>query len=409
MATYNKPASSTLNGVWAATGNKTPAPSASKISEGWTPEIPPHEYFNYLDNKQDAALAHINQRGIPQWDNTGDYIGGLSYVAGSNGIIYYAILSSNAGSPINPVGDVTGTWRVAFYFSTDVYTKTESDNKYTWRANNLSDLANTATARNNISVYSKAETDAKYLVIANNLSDVNAATARNNISTYSKAETDAKYLIATNNLSDVNAATARSNLGVASVGENLAFYAARSANLSDLASIPTSRTNLDVWSKGEADGRYLTLSGNLSGIASPSAAFDNIKQGATDSYVGVSQFATDVEVNNGVVANKSIAPSKLKAGFDVSLGINGYLQLPTWLLSVRIEWGRASVNSTAPHNVTLSFPNNCYVFIPTLSEAPDQALIATGGSIVSKTLAQIHYFHANTAKTSPFMWIAIGN
>lgn len=72
-------------------------------------------------------------------------------------------------------------------------------------ANNLSDLANIATARSNLGVTATGQ-DTTYCYRANNLSDVaNAAMARTNLAVLGIA----------NNLSDLaNAATARSNLGL---------------------------------------------------------------------------------------------------------------------------------------------------------------------------------------------------
>ena len=75
-------------------------------------------------------------------------------------------------------------------------------------ANNLSDVANVATSRSNLSVPSNAEA----LLGSNNLSDVNnASTSRSNLNVPSNSEA----LLGSNNLSDVDSlSTARSNLNV---------------------------------------------------------------------------------------------------------------------------------------------------------------------------------------------------
>lgn len=104
MPNINKP--NDINNIWAATGDVV-APSSSKTSAGWIAEIPPHEYFNWLDNRQDRFNAHVNQHGTPVWDATTEYQAGLSYTKGSDGKIYFSLTTN---TNVNPVGDTTGAW-----------------------------------------------------------------------------------------------------------------------------------------------------------------------------------------------------------------------------------------------------------------------------------------------------------
>ena len=108
------------------------------------------------------------------------------------------------------------------------YDKVYTDEIFSKKSANLSDLVNTATARANLDVYGKSETYNKTetdsqevlnLKKANNLSDLtNKATSRTNLEVYSKSETDEIFLLdlkKASNLSDLeSAATARSNLDV---------------------------------------------------------------------------------------------------------------------------------------------------------------------------------------------------
>lgn len=160
MAEINKP--SDINKIWASAGDVL-APSDSKIATGWQVEIPPRQYFNYIDNKQDQAIAHINQHGIPVWDNTTEYqysvSGTKSICMGSDGTVYRA---KQVNTNQNPVTDLTDTyWEIAFANIADFYTQTQSDARYLQKSANLSDLTNTATARTNLSVYSQAQTYTK--------------------------------------------------------------------------------------------------------------------------------------------------------------------------------------------------------------------------------------------------------
>jgi hypothetical protein len=82
-----------------------------KYAAGWQAEIPPYEFFNFLQNQFSGGLAHINQNGIGVWDPVTDYQNG-ALVMGSNGWIYRA-LSDNQG--VNPTTNATqSTWRVMF-------------------------------------------------------------------------------------------------------------------------------------------------------------------------------------------------------------------------------------------------------------------------------------------------------
>lgn len=99
-----------LSLLWASAGDIL-QPSDSKIQQGWAPEIPPRQWFNWLDNRQDEAIAHIVQHGISVWSPTLEYQAGKSYVQGSDGIVYKALTTN---TNINPVGGASGNWQSAF-------------------------------------------------------------------------------------------------------------------------------------------------------------------------------------------------------------------------------------------------------------------------------------------------------
>lgn len=153
MALITKPVNLSL--TWASGGDVL-NPGDTKYATGWQVEIPPRQWFNYLDNRQDTALAHINQHGVVVWDTTTEYQEDKSYVQGvTNGTIYRCIQTHTNQ---NPEEDISNTyWIIAFAGAGDFYTKAEADGLYLAKSQNLGDLPNTPLARFWLDVYSKTE------------------------------------------------------------------------------------------------------------------------------------------------------------------------------------------------------------------------------------------------------------
>jgi len=107
MAAISKP---DLSLIWASAGDIL-KPSDSKIQTGWSPEIPPRQWFNWYQNRVDSALAHINQFGIPVWDAKTEYQANKSFVQGSDGNLYKAVTTT---TNVNPVTDTSGAWSQPF-------------------------------------------------------------------------------------------------------------------------------------------------------------------------------------------------------------------------------------------------------------------------------------------------------
>lgn len=165
MAEISKP--SKMGVIWASAGDILD-PGDTKYEIGWQVEIPPRQWENFVQNKQDQFNAHVNQHGVPAWDNTTSYVADKSYVQGSSGQVFRAV-QDNVNQ--DPELDAANTyWQGAFASPGDFYTKTEADTTFLKKANNLSDVANVTTAQTNLNVYdknvtyTKVEVDAKTTV-----------------------------------------------------------------------------------------------------------------------------------------------------------------------------------------------------------------------------------------------------
>lgn len=69
-----------------------------KFAAGWEGEIPPYEYFNFLHKLFTQMFAHINERGISEWDASTQYRAGASYVQ-RNGQVYRALEDTKGIDP----------------------------------------------------------------------------------------------------------------------------------------------------------------------------------------------------------------------------------------------------------------------------------------------------------------------
>lgn len=113
MAEILKPTS--LNAIWAEVGQRV-RPAEAKIQQGWEIEIPTHQHENWLAHRQDTAIAHFNQRGVPEWDSVTSYLGGKSYVQGSDGKVYRAIIDNQNVDPTSG----SSAWISAFIAADDL-------------------------------------------------------------------------------------------------------------------------------------------------------------------------------------------------------------------------------------------------------------------------------------------------
>lgn len=98
--------------IWAELGDYV-APANDKITTGWLVEVPPRQYWNWIENRQDKMLAYLSQKGIPEWDNTTEYVINRSYVQ-HNGVVYRCIRTNTGVTP----GTSALDWVIAFTTST---------------------------------------------------------------------------------------------------------------------------------------------------------------------------------------------------------------------------------------------------------------------------------------------------
>jgi hypothetical protein len=147
MALPNKP---TIKNVWATSGLKV-EPSDAKVDTGWIVERPPHQFQNYLQNRSDQFLKHINEAGIPVWDAVTVYTANKSYAQGSDGKIYKALTS---GFNQNPVGNPTNWMQTIGDLDVIEYTEQAQDAAAAAQISEDNAEAAEATAISTLAVFS---------------------------------------------------------------------------------------------------------------------------------------------------------------------------------------------------------------------------------------------------------------
>lgn len=351
-----------LNSIWAEGGTKID-PGSSKYNIGWVVQLPPYEYQNYIDNRQDRAIAHFNQHGVPEWDGVTEYQGNLSYTQGSNGFIYKCIQTNTNKDPSNALN--SAYWVRAFEDYGSVAVVQAALNAHITNYQTLSGVGNVAAARNNLSVYSKTESDTFF-----------AAKNGSSAQVFSVAvATQPEHAVRLGQVSSLLTQATESNLGVvrlATVGLTEAgaddltaitplkantVYLKKSGNLAGLANVATARTNLGLGTMATQNiGSFLQVANNLSDLTNPALA---------RSALGLTSTATKAETYFLRTAqNLSDLASASAARTNLGLTSTATTALSTLMLKSENLAGLTNV-ATARSNLGLSdsvlYPSNTWL------------------------------------------------
>lgn len=313
MANITKP--SGLGNIWANAGTKLD-PGTSKVNIGWVVQLPPYEYQNWIDNRQDQAIAHMSQHGIPEWDAVTEYQGLLSYTQGVDGVIYKCLQTNTNKDPSNSLNSLF--WAVAFEVYGSVAVVQQALAAHITNYQTLAGIGNIPGARTNLSVYSKQESDARFASLNGNSAQVFSV----------GVATQPEHAVRLGQVSSLLTQATESSLGVVrlatlGVTENgtddltaitplkgNAVYLKKSGNLAGLANTATARSNLGLGSAATQNSNtFLQTSSNLSDVPSPSAARTNL--GLTTTATQPETYFLRTSQNLFDLANVSAARSNL--------------------------------------------------------------------------------------------------
>ncbi|WP_296652894.1 hypothetical protein [Paraburkholderia sp.] len=85
---------------------------------------------------------------------------------------------------------------------------------------------------------------------------------------------------------------------------------------------------------------------------------------AQETVQGTSKVATQAITNAGTDDTTIVTPKKLRAGFSISLGANGYIAFPTWLGGLIIQWmtlGSIGAQGSVSVTLPIAFPTMGFV------------------------------------------------
>ncbi|WP_312494872.1 phage tail-collar fiber domain-containing protein [Pseudomonas cremoris] len=128
---------------------------------------------------------------------------------------------------------------------------------------------------------------------------------------------------------------------------------------------------------------------------------------ATEINQGTAKVATQAQVDQGLDDATIVTPKKLRAGFKVSLGVNGYIYFPSWMGGLVWQWGNRNFTSGTSVPFAIPFPVECLI-----AWAVPNSIV--GGS-PSTVAANVQSLTTNSmilswtaGGTYSFFWFALG-
>lgn len=319
-----------LSNIWANGGTKKD-PGAAKVNIGWVVQLPPYEYQNWVDNRQDQAIAHISQHGIPEWDSITEYQGLLSYTQGSNGIIYKCTQTNTNKDPANILNNQYWTQAFESYGAVAVVSAALSDHIRNYQT--LAGIGNVGTARANLSVYSKTESDTKFASLNGSASQVFSV----------GVATQPQHAVRLSQVSGLVTQATESDLGVVRLATNgvvesgtdnttaitplkaATVYLKKSANLGGLPNIAQARANLGLGSAATYNvDSFLQPGYNFGDVPNKQAARDNL--GLTSTATRTEDYFLRGGLNLSDLPSKSASRANIGLGSAATYNVDSFLQ-----------------------------------------------------------------------------------
>ena len=131
---------------------------------------------------------------------------------------------------------------------------------------------------------------------------------------------------------------------------------------------------------------------------------------ASQATAGIALIATKTKTIEGTDDQSIITPYKLRWGVTASLGVNGYIALPTWLFGFIFQWGRfdAPANQVGTVPFPLAFVNDCFYGEIVLQRTAANATVKRVEGLSSTALSYNFDSWSTTYPTVTHRWFAFG-
>lgn len=93
-------------------------PQSAKYAQGWVVELARVDYENYIQNRQDEAIANIVENGVPHWESTITYQRQSTARSPLDSYVYISINNGVTGGS-DPSVDISGNWVRQDKFTSD--------------------------------------------------------------------------------------------------------------------------------------------------------------------------------------------------------------------------------------------------------------------------------------------------
>jgi len=141
------------------------------------------------------------------------------------------------------------------------------------------------------------------------------------------------------------------------------------------------------------------------------AALAALATQATEVKLGTAKIATQALTDAGVDDATIVTPKKLRFGFQIGLGTNGYIAFPSWLGGLILQWGSTVlINSASSVSVPmpLEFPNAILnAFVSVNGSGNFTAALCGAVSATSKTAITVYHFSGGGGAAN-YRWLAVG-